>query len=83
MIEKRSQKAPFLLFFHMILKGIFVQLFKIQKLCQNMRKRRCLRNHRICDSIMLSSVDWLTPLIVASLLMEMPRSSQSVRIRFL
>ena len=34
MIKKRSQKAPFLLFFHMILKGIFVQLFKIQKLRQ-------------------------------------------------
>ena len=81
MIEKRSQKAPFLLFFHMILKGIFVQLFKIQKLCQGHVKSIGNLVHR--PRIMLSSVDWLTPLIVASLLMEMPRSSQSVRIRFL
>ena len=31
---------------------------KIQKLCQNMRKRRCLRNHRICDSIHFRRSKW-------------------------
>ena len=76
MIEKRSQKAPFLLFFHR--NSAKVMLKALATLC-------IVLTFGFFDNprIMLSSVDWLTPLIVASLLMEMPRSSQSVRIRFL